>query len=276
MKWVIYILILILVFNSSCKDTADEIDRKVDELKNGKNQSLNTTNSTQTQTIGKIKVASLDIDSLNYDNSNEHIINTYNNLFDNYHIFAIQNYKGGKDLLYELTYNTNFQYVKENDFVFLYDERYIKWIGKRTYNDGYKNKPFGINFKIKGKEYYFTIIQVLLDKYDATQEIKNLENVYNYFHDEFNNNKIFILGNMYADCYYYNTNELKDFYWIIKDEDTITTKENCNYDRIITTENMRRNIADYGVDDYIKKNNINKNLKNILSTHYPVFFILNI
>lgn len=279
-------LILVLLLITGCgQETADKVDGEVNKIKdkfNGTEE--NSTNTTEIvipdYVPDKLRIGSFDIDGYSNDNNKPAMLNAYRNLIFDYDIIAIQNYKGDRELLYDLVYNLDMEFeerdIKDESMVFIYNKHYLRWKARRIYeNNKFFRNPFGMNFEILGTNISFTIVQVHLNPTDATEEIKALEEVFEYFVKEFDNENIIIMGNMYAGCYYYNTQELEEYFWLI-DEDTLTTSEECAYDRIITPEHMRADIADYGVHNYIRENDIDNDLKKVLSTHYPVYLLLSI
>jgi len=166
----------------------------------------------------------------------------------------------------------------KEQFAFIYNTQIIRFIGKSTYKDRdnlFERDPFIGYFQVGN--YDFVMVQLHIKETDATQEIINIQKVYDFAENEFDDNDIIILGNLNADCSYYNTHELEDFKWVIDEfEDTTTTSNDCTYDRIIVGYDLYDNILSSGVYKLEKELSINNELAFVVSSHYPVESILSI
>lgn len=138
----------------------------------------------------------------------------------------------------------------------------IKILSLTDFNPDEKNRwerpPIVISFNTSG--YILTAHNIHTKPRNATLEIKNLENIID------DKGNIIILGDLNADCTYYNPEQEEDFiewHWVIKDtDDTTVSKTNCAYDRIIINNDMKKEYIRYG---------IYKNITKELSDHYPVW-----
>jgi hypothetical protein len=104
---------------------------------------------------------------------------------------------------------------------------------------------------------------------DAANEVKKLEELVrsnNYNGLSWNLSNLIILGDLNADCSFFDTNNktvFLDWKWIIKDdEDTTTGKSNCAYDRILMNEPAYSKYLGYGID---------KNVTIEMSDHYLIW-----
>jgi len=104
---------------------------------------------------------------------------------------------------------------------------------------------------------------------DATNELKQLEDLVilnNYNGLSWNSSNLIILGDLNADCSFFDTENKTVFLnwkWIIKDdEDTTTGKSNCAYDRILMNEPAYSKYLGYGID---------KNVTIEMSDHYLIW-----
>ena len=95
---------------------------------------------------------------------------------------------------------------------------------------------------------------------DVSNEMTVLEQI--VYRDSTPNEPLIILGDLNADCTYYNNANERQFdslFWIIgDDEDTTVAATDCAYDRIITN---------FGVGEY----GINKEISKDMSDHYLVW-----
>ena len=100
---------------------------------------------------------------------------------------------------------------------------------------------------------------------DTTAEISNLEKMIG--NPDF---PVIIIGDLNADCSFYNTSNkgFKEWNWIIKDEDDTTVgKSDCAYDRIIINNVGIKYYSTYG---------IYKDISNDLSDHYLIWLKISI
>ena len=248
------------LFIVGCSSLEQDIDSRIDEMK-GINQT-NQTNETNENTVGNFrtitKIGSFYIDEFTRTKSrNERFVNDYKRIFNQYDILFIYGIDRllvteFTDILLEMP---RFDYVIRADdtmSLFLYDKDSVSF-NKVIEHDKYFITEFSTN-----RDYNIVLFGVHIDKYDATIEIRDLNNIVKNF------DKFFILGTLWADCLYYNTNELPDLYWIIDDSfDTTTHRTSCAYDRIIVPKNMKYDIQDFGVKDI-----------EIISNHKPIYAIL--
>jgi len=104
---------------------------------------------------------------------------------------------------------------------------------------------------------------------DAVNELKKLEELVrsnNYNGLSWNLSNLIIIGDLNADCSFFDTNNktvFLDWKWIIKDdEDTTTGRSNCAYDRILMNEPAYSKYLGYGID---------KNVTIEMSDHYLIW-----
>lgn len=144
----------------------------------------------------------------------------------------------------------------------------INLIYLKDYNpdskDRWERPPIETAFSIEG--YRLTIYNIHTKPDDAKKEIANLEGIISDYEN------VLIIGDLNADCSYYNNEKEKEFeswHWIIgDDEDTTSGSSNCAYDRIILNADAKKEYLDYG----IKKNGIDSDV----SDHYLIWVKLKI
>jgi len=124
--------------------------------------------------------------------------------------------------------------------------------------DRWERPPIRIIFN--SSRYILITYNIHTKPEDTSIEIRRLENITS------KQGNVIILGDLNADCYYYNPELEDDFIewdWVIKDTDDTTTSESeCAYDRIIINNDMKEDYVRYG---------IYKNITRDVSDHYPVW-----
>lgn len=278
---IVFVLILLVLFISGCDWTTF-----ADRISSPKLVEINSTNTTLPiiKRINSIHFASWDIDKLTQAKLRESSVKYgIQDTIQQFDLIAIQGIQDSEqkvvsDLLvdYKYDYIISGQLGKEEpkeQFAFVYNTEIIQVLDKATYKDTknyFERDPFIGYFKVG--DYDFIIIQLNTKANDATQEIINIQNVYDYAIKEFGDKDIIILGNLNADCLYYNTKELTKFKWLIDEfEDTTTTTNDCAYDRIIVNDEIYDNILSSAVYKMI-----DDELATVISSHYPIHGILSI
>ncbi|HYD04016.1 MAG TPA: endonuclease/exonuclease/phosphatase family protein [Alphaproteobacteria bacterium] len=133
--------------------------------------------------------------------------------------------------------------------------------------DRWERPPAKVDFSNENN-YSFSIYILHAKPEDATNEIVHLEELVESEISSGLNTNIIILGDLNADCAYYDELERDffDYYWIIKNnEDTTAGNSNCAYDRIIVNENMMQEIIGYDID---------KTTNTEMSDHYPITMLI--
>jgi deoxyribonuclease-1-like protein len=151
---------------------------------------------------------------------------------------------------------------------------YRKWItltntkdfnSDSTNNAYWERPPLEAEFQVGN--FSFIAYTIHTRPEDAATEIDNL---YQYA-DYSKNNSVIVLGDLNADCAYYDERGKTSFanwYWIITDSaDTTTGDNNCTYDRIIINQLMHQSYFNYGIATSFNSS---------LSDHYLVWAEFNI
>jgi len=124
--------------------------------------------------------------------------------------------------------------------------------------DRWERPPIELNFEYLN--YTFRIYYIHIKPDEVSGELKYLEDITN------NKGNTIIMGDLNADCKYYNQkkqNQFENWIWEISNtKDTTVSKTNCAYDRIISNINASNEI----IRTKIYKVGINSSL----SDHYPV------
>ena len=105
--------------------------------------------------------------------------------------------------------------------------------------DRWERPPLAVTFDVEG--YQFTLYGIHVKPAEVAQELRALEDIV------VNEGNVIILGDVNADCGYYDAHKKKEFvawHWIITDkEDTTVGKASCAYDRILLNDDA---FAEYG------------------------------
>jgi len=146
-----------------------------------------------------------------------------------------------------------YSYIIEDEYAFLYlDDITLlsHYISNTTV------RPFTAAFLINN--YTLDITQLHTDPEDAENEINALLEI------RTSNNQIW-LGDLSADCYFYDRPRYSKYSWLIPDSaDTATGEEHCAYDRIIATYPVANMVLSYNISN------------TTLTDHYPVYIELEI
>ncbi|MBI2148363.1 hypothetical protein HYU23_01675 [Candidatus Woesearchaeota archaeon] len=125
--------------------------------------------------------------------------------------------------------------------------------------DRWERPPIEVKFNLNN--YNLTLFNIHIKPDDVKNELYYLDEIVK------NNDYTAVIGDLNADCSYYNNkeeNEFDNWNWIIQDnEDTTVSETNCAYDRIIVSDNLKSQITNYGIDKSINKEH---------SDHYLIWF----
>jgi len=131
-------------------------------------------------------------------------------------------------------------------------EASIRDYNRGAYTEQFNRPPVAVDFRIDS--YSFTALNIHTDPDVVPEEIGFLESV--ILENEKSSN-IILLGDLNADCNYYNNNKETHFdswNWKIGDDkDTTVSQTDCAYDRIILNDGMNEEFISYGIFDEINK-----------------------
>lgn len=131
--------------------------------------------------------------------------------------------------------------------------------------DRWERPPIRVDFIFKN--YSFTAYNIHTKPDDVHSELKNLETLID---SQNNNRNIVVIGDLNADCNYYDrysSSDFVDWIWIISnDADTTSGNSKCAYDRIIMNPDAYNEFIVSGIDfsDITEK----------VSDHYLVWALL--
>lgn len=125
--------------------------------------------------------------------------------------------------------------------------------------DRWERPPLAVTFDVEG--YLLTAHIIHVKPADVEEELSALEELV------VNEGNTIILGDLNADCDYYNARKKKEFgawHWIIRDEDDTTVgKTSCAYDRIL--------LNDDAFEEYGKKGIVAEGIAKEHTDHYLVW-----
>lgn len=204
--------------------------------------------------------------------SNTELLQNYASILCNYDIIFVQEIRDRKqeafpklcDLLPEYNYITSSRAGRtssKEQYGVIY-KRDIKIENFKDFNldpnNRWERPPIKLTFNIE--DYKLTAYNLHTKPEDTAKEIDNLEKVVE------NQGNVIVLGDLNADCSYYNASDANDFdswHWIINDdEDTTSSPTNCAYDRIILNDDVYKEYLNDGIYNQITKK---------LSDHYLVW-----
>ena len=113
--------------------------------------------------------------------------------------------------------------------------------------DRWERPPVRADFIFRN--YSFTTYNIHTKPDDVDSELKNLETLID---SQNNKRNIVVLGDLNADCNYYNpysSSDFADWKWLINnDVDTTSGNSNCAYDRIIINSDAYNEFINIGID----------------------------
>jgi len=173
--------------------------------------------------------------------------------------------------------------TSKEQYAYLYNTQTMQQIGSPyTYpdsNDLFEREPYVAEFKARNGNFDFLLITIHTDPDTATQEINDLSVVVENAKGRYQNESDFIiLGDLNADCDYFNENNQSqlrsgDYFWVINNSiDTTTKSTACTYDRIILTDQAKTDFTgNSGVFRFDKAYNLTYDMTVSVSDHYPVY-----
>jgi len=166
---------------------------------------------------------------------------------------------------------------KEN-YAFIYNPNKINFISEWTYeekDDEFEREPYAAAFKAGKFEFVLVNIHTKPDK--ARDEIEYLSKIMNDFQNQFKEKKIIVLGDLNADCTYFDEKDIDSYFeeykWIIPNSaDTTVKTTKCTYDRIIASKEATEYYnQEKGVYNFDKVFNFKQDYAIQVSDHYPVW-----
>jgi endonuclease/exonuclease/phosphatase family metal-dependent hydrolase len=173
--------------------------------------------------------------------------------------------------------------TSKEQYAYLYNTQTMQQIGNPyTYpdsNDLFQREPYVSEFKARNGNFDFVLITIHTDPDTADQEINDLPKVVENAKGRYQGEGDFIImGDLNADCDYFNENSLSplrssDYLWLINNSiDTTTKSTACTYDRIILTSQAKNDFTgNSGMFRFDEAYNLTYNMTISISDHYPVY-----
>ena len=272
MKWGIGVLIVISLFISSCIDTNPEPNPDDFIDYQDPNRTINNTYD-DTDVRGyydiKYEIGSLYLNDFGITRANNpDLMNALRSVVIDYDVFVLQGVT--QDISSQLKQIPMKSFIT-NDlgaerFVFLFSHKIEP--GKMFHYEGggFAREPVAMDFKTDNE--HLVVVAVHINPYNAEQEFRRLPKVVEWAEKNFDTDRVIILGNLWADCVYFDSFHLVNNYgwrWIIDEHRTTVQNLDCAYDRIIvTTKHLQ---GEGGVDDL---GHIRRDVLRGVTHHYAV------
>ncbi len=172
----------------------------------------------------------------------------------------------------------------KEQYAFFYSTRNFSLENYYTFEDSaadiFHREPFIARFMTVDGQFTFVLINIHTDPDEASDEIYALCSVVAGAQSTYQDESDFIiLGDLNADCSYFNENDqscpLRDnsYHWIISDDmDTTVSSTACTYDRIIVTDSAMQAAAPFsGVYRFDQVHGLDAATALDISDHYPVW-----
>ncbi len=173
----------------------------------------------------------------------------------------------------------------KEQYAYMYRENTVEPMHTYTYEDTagdlFHREPYIARFRAKEGPFDLVLITIHTDPDEATQEINALVNAVKDAERHFPDEEDFIiLGDLNADCKYFDESDMKnplripEFTWIIVNAaDTNLAKSKCTYDRIILTSGTAAEdlAEETGVFRFDTHFNLSPRKARKVSDHYPVY-----
>jgi len=139
----------------------------------------------------------------------------------------------------------------------------ITLVGFKDFNpdsqDRWERPPIKTTFDISG--YKLNVYNIHTDPDKVKEELSALEKAV------FNEGRVIVLGDLNADCSYYNrqkSSEFQNWFWALDDlQDTTVSQSDCAYDRIIFNKEASKDFVKSGIDS--------QDITKDVSDHYLVW-----
>jgi endonuclease/exonuclease/phosphatase family metal-dependent hydrolase len=177
--------------------------------------------------------------------------------------------------------------TSKEQYAFIYNTETVIMLDSDTYvengDDIFHREPFVAHFKVKAGSFDFIIANIHVDPDDAKSEINALHNVITSVANVFDEQDIILLGDLNADCSYFDETDTtpplrgQKYTWLINnDMDTTVSASPCTYDRIIITSSLNEDYSGIStVFLFDQEYELDCEPKEV-SDHYPVvseFFV---
>lgn len=224
-------------------------------------------------------------------------VSTILRILDRYDLVFIMEIRDSEDTaIYELLDRLNKQSSKnyqiivserlgrtasKEQYAYLYNPDKVMPDQAYVWNDTrnqFEREPYVAHFRFGNDA--FTMIGIHTSPSDVTAELNALPPVYNEAKQRFGNRNIFIVGDLNADCSYYNPNEGFDFFadavtaLVPEGTDTTVANTSCTYDRVLAFGSLPRSSSGAKAFNFQTAYNLSQAEAQLVSDHYPVEWTL--
>lgn len=166
----------------------------------------------------------------------------------------------------------------KEQYAYMYNDDLVQVLEYAVYPDPYdvfEREPFMALWKSRSGEEFITI-GLHAKPSDVDRELAALNDVVEYAQYRWANHSVLIMGDLNADCDYYNEDEgfshiAADIEsWILDHEDTTVGATNCSYDRFLSTGSLGEHIKEVEVFNFERVYKLSHEFSKQISDHYPI------
>lgn len=224
-------------------------------------------------------------------------VSTLLRILDRYDLVFIQEIRDSDDTaIYDLLQRLNQQSSKnyqiivserlgrtasKEQYAYLYNPDKVMPDEAYVYNDSrnqFEREPYVAHFRFGADA--FTMIGIHTSPLDVAAELAALPPVYNEAKQKFGHQNIFIVGDLNADCNYYNPNQGFNFFadavtpLLPEGSDTTVSNTSCTYDRVLAFGTLPRSSSGAKVFNFQTAYGLSQADAQLVSDHFPVEWTL--
>ncbi len=171
--------------------------------------------------------------------------------------------------------------VSKEQYAFIYNEDRVTPLDMRTFDDKddlFEREPYIGHFR--AGELDFSVVGIHVTPRAVKQELNALSAVYRDVAARYDHNSIIVLGDMNADCDYYNPSLGFQFFddeateLIPENTDTTVGSNLCTYDRALAFGNMAKRASVGAAFNFQDAFQMRIELAKEISDHYPIEFTI--
>ncbi len=171
--------------------------------------------------------------------------------------------------------------ISKEQYAFIYDPSKITLIEARTFVDSadeFEREPYIGRFRANGSD--FSMIGIHVSPRAVAQELSALSQVYREVKNRWRDPDVLLLGDLNADCSYYDASRGFDFFdepvyeVLPPGTDTNVAQANCSYDRVLAFGDIVPNLSQGKAYNFPQAFGLSMEEAKTVSDHYPVEFLL--
>ncbi len=220
-------------------------------------------------------------------------VSTLLRILDRYDLVFIMEIRDSEDTaIYDLLQRLNQQSSKnyqiivserlgrsasKEQYAYLYNPDRVMPQESYVFNDTrnlFEREPYVAHFRFGADN--FTMIGIHTTPSDVPGELKALAPVYSEAKAKFGSRNIFVVGDLNADCTYYDPEQGFNFFadpathLVSEDADTTVANTSCTYDRVLAFGNLPRSSSLAKPFNFQVAYNLSLEEAQLVSDHYPV------